>query len=109
MYVVKRFICALFQAACDPSIPAPVIAMATSVTLAVIAPLGSAPRWLAAAALLLSLAFAQQDASGPTFTYHSNEQLTEFLMHINNTYDITHLYSIGKSVQGKPKCMLIYS
>ena len=36
------------------------------------------------------------------FTYHNFDELTLYLRDVAETYpDITHLYSIGKSVEGK--------
>jgi carboxypeptidase D len=44
----------------------------------------------------------ERRASAPAIAYHDYTQLTTFLFQANSTYpDITHLYSIGQSVQGR--------
>lgn len=40
--------------------------------------------------------------AGLEFRYHSNHEIENFLLHVNaSNPDITHLYSIGRSIRGK--------
>ena len=49
--------------------------------------------------VIIGAVAAEMDA--PKFVYHNHCQLTAFLKDVEQSYpNITHLYSIGKSIQG---------
>lgn len=57
--------------------------------------------------LILPLLLLPSPASALEFRYHSNQEVALYLQQVNAANpDVTHLYSIGRSVLGKPRPQL---
>ncbi|KAL0967261.1 hypothetical protein UPYG_G00250010 [Umbra pygmaea] len=57
----------------------------------------------------LSLFFGSWLSSGVSleFRYHNSAEVESYLREVNNTYEFTHLHSIGKSIEGRDLWVLI--
>lgn len=54
--------------------------------------------------LILPLLLLPSPASALEFRYHSNQEVAQYLQQVNaSNPDVAHLYSIGRSVLGKPR------
>uniref|UniRef100_A0A4W5LQ92 Secreted protein n=1 Tax=Hucho hucho TaxID=62062 RepID=A0A4W5LQ92_9TELE len=52
-------------------------------------------------ALCLCLGTLVSSGVGLEFRYHNTVEVETYLRDVNNTFEFTHLHTIGKSVEGK--------